>query len=130
MKKYILIALMLMVSSVTAANVQVAFTWTATGDDGNTGTAAQYNLRISSQPITNANWDAATPIPAIDSKVPLVAGSPETFATTLDLNSETTYHFALKARDEAGNWGFVSNDKVYTTLDLIPPGVIIDLNVQ
>jgi hypothetical protein len=129
MKKYLMLLFALLITpTVMAENISVTFTWTATGDDGNVGTAAKYDLRMSSQPITEANYAAATIIPSISTKVPLVSGSPETFTTILVLNSETTYHFSLKAGDEAGNWGFVSNDKIYTTPDLIPPGVIIDLD--
>jgi len=47
------------------------------------------------------------------------------------LQAETTYYFAIKARDETlSNWGWLSNPATGTTLpdpDLTPPGPISDL---
>ncbi len=37
-------------------------TWTAPGDDGSTGTASTYDVRYSTSPITDSNWDAATQV--------------------------------------------------------------------
>ena len=39
----------------------MGLTWTATGDDGGTGTASSYDVRYSMAPITEANWGSATP---------------------------------------------------------------------
>lgn len=50
--------------------------WTAPGDDGSSGTAAQYEIRMSSSPITDANYAAAT---IVDSTLqPQPAGTQET----------------------------------------------------
>src|SRR5262249_44176841 len=54
--------------------------WTARGDDGTTGRATSYDVRYSSAPITEANWDAATP--AAGEPAPQAAGSAETFTVT------------------------------------------------
>ena len=62
----------------------VDLTWTATGDDGNTGTAKTYDLRYSTSPIVyddgDATWNAATPVTGLPA--PKVAGSAETFTVT------------------------------------------------
>ncbi len=82
-----------------------AVSWTAPGDDAGVGTAAGYDLRLSTSPITVANFSSATPI-ATDSPGP--AGTREC-ASVRGLSPCTTYYFALKAVDEAGNWSDLSN---------------------
>ncbi|MBN4056233.1 S8 family serine peptidase [Rhodothermus sp. AH-315-K08] len=86
------------------------FTWTATGDDGNDGRAARYDIRFSTSPITD--FDSA---PAFSSPpTPSVAGTTENFTLT-GLQSTTTYYMALRAMDEAGNEGPVSATASGTT---------------
>jgi len=80
--------------------------WTAPGDDGNTGTASQYDIRHSTSPITDANWNAADQCGG--EPAPQPAGSGETF-TAHGLNPNTTYYFALKTADEVPNWSSLSN---------------------
>ena len=84
----------------------VTLTWTATGDDGTTGTARSYDVRYSTSPITDASWPTATH--AVGEPSPLPYGSPETFEVE-GLNSGTTYSFALKVRDNVGNESGLSN---------------------
>ena len=101
----------------------VAISWTATGDDERLGTATAYELRRSSKPITEANFDAAEPvvIPA-----PLPSGSPER-ATIEGLSPASIYFIAVKAVDDRGNRSPISNLISGGTVDNIPPGVIDDL---
>ena len=80
--------------------------WTAPGDDGHSGTAAQYQIRYSTTAITSANWSAATP--ATNPPTPAVAGAMEAFRV-VDLVDGTTYYFALKTADEGPNWSDVSS---------------------
>jgi beta-glucanase (GH16 family) len=89
----------------TIGTLAKAVSWTAPGDDGTTGTATEYDLRRSGSPITAANFSSATRvlIPA-----PQAAGTPECRLVT-GLSSCTTYYFALKTRDEWGNWSGISN---------------------
>ena len=98
-----------------AAGTSVRLDWTAPGDDYNTGTAAAYDLRYSTSPITEANWSSATPytygVPA-----PAVAGTSQS-ATVFYLNMLTTYYFAIKTVDGDGNWSPLSNVVSYRTLD-------------
>ena len=81
-------------------------TFTAPGDDGNTGTATAYDLRYSTSAITDQYWSDA--IPAANLPAPLPAGSTETITVT-GLDAGTTYYFAVKAMDKAGQFSPVSN---------------------
>lgn len=104
----------------------VTLVWTAPGDDGAIGRAAAYDVRWSSQPITDANFASATPL--LTQPDPQNAGAGEEF-TVLGLSPGTQYHFALRAVDEAGNWSGTSNDVAATThaTDQTPPAAIQDL---
>ncbi len=101
--------------------------WTAPGDNGTTGTVAAYDLRTSTQPITAANFAAATAVAVAPAILP--AGSAQSYAAT-GLTASTPYYFALKARDAAGNWSTVSNVPTTTTTatDQVPPARITDLH--
>ncbi|ODS38513.1 MAG: hypothetical protein A7316_00885 [Candidatus Altiarchaeales archaeon WOR_SM1_86-2] len=97
------------VSDLAAGNptlTSVTLTWTATGDDGNVGTAGSYDIRYSTLQITDANWDTATK--ATGEPKPQPSGSAETFKVT-GLSYSTTYYFALKVLDDAGNPSGLSN---------------------
>jgi LysM repeat protein len=80
--------------------------WTATGDDAAVGTAASYEIRVSTAPITSANWSAANVIgPA---PLPLPSGSRQGF-TVRGLSTDTTYYIAMIVADDAGNPSALSN---------------------
>jgi parallel beta-helix repeat protein len=106
----------------------ITLTWTAPGDDGNTGLAAGYEVKYSDTGvITDANWAAATTY--MQSWTPLSAGSTEIHIVS-GLNSGTTYWFAIKAFDEVPNYGAISNSPSGTTAtpgDVTPPDAITDL---
>jgi len=108
----------------TATANTVVLNWTAPGDDGSTGTAAQYDIRYSTAVITDADWASATQVTG--EPAPKVAGSAETFTVT-GLNNGTTYYFAIKTADEVPNWSVLSNVVTKATLDQIPPSPINDL---
>ncbi|HEX9652876.1 MAG TPA: GDSL-type esterase/lipase family protein, partial [bacterium] len=84
----------------------VALSWTATGDDGIDGQAASYDLRYSTSNITSGNFNSATQVTSVPA--PGASGAPQAF-TVGSLLSGTTYFFAIKAKDEAGNAGPISN---------------------
>jgi hypothetical protein len=88
----------------------VTLNWTAPGDDSTRGVATVYDLRRSSTPITELNFTAATIISGMG--LPKTAGSPESFTVT-GLTSGVPYYFAIRTRDDAGNWSRVSNLAVY-----------------
>lgn len=89
----------------------VALTWTATGDDGTTGTATSYQLVYSSAPIDAYNIQYATVIPTYQ---PQASGSTECRATQA-LSPGMPYYFAVRAFDEASNVSPVSNNASATT---------------
>ncbi len=93
--------------AVTATTqVSATLTWTAVGDDRNTGQATVYDLRYSKGAITDDNWGTATPVQGLPA--PLPSGQPETFTVT-GLTPATTFYFALKVGDEVPNWSGLSN---------------------
>ncbi len=93
--------------------------WTASGDDSLAGRASSYDIRVSSSPITEANFAAARAVAGPD---PLPSGSPERFEVG-GLGPDSTYWFALRARDERGNPGPVSNLVTGTTAG--PPALAL-----
>ncbi|MEO5988009.1 MAG: hypothetical protein ABIU54_01735 [Candidatus Eisenbacteria bacterium] len=101
--------------------------WTAPGDDGMTGTIEQYDLRRSDSPITAANFASATAMSV--APTPVAGGGTQTYVA-LGLVGSHTYYFAVRARDEAGNWSGVSNALSLTTTaaDITPPASIPDLS--
>jgi subtilisin family serine protease len=91
----------------------MGLTWTATGDDGGTGTASRYDIRWSTAPIPDSvAFYAAN---AVEGPDPQAAGATET-AEVAGLTFNTFYHFALRALDEFGNAGPISNVATGTTL--------------
>ncbi|NBC17689.1 MAG: choice-of-anchor D domain-containing protein [Bacteroidetes bacterium] len=92
----------------------VLLEWTATGDDGNTGTATSYDIRYSTAgPITTeTDFDNATEVDG--EPAPQAAGSAESF-TVEGLDFDTQFWFAIKALDEFGNASDVSNSPDVTT---------------
>jgi len=100
----------LAMTSVTASAVSLS--WTAPGDDNNSGTAVIYDLRYSTSNITGANFDSATQVGG--EPAPSVAGSSESM-TVSGLSSATIYYFALKTSDEVPNISAISNVASATT---------------
>ena len=79
---------------------EITLVWTAPGDDGNSGTASQYKIGLSEQPISDSSWD----------NVPLFPGPPKpkpagriNAVDISGLYSDKVYYFAIKAVDEVGN---------------------------
>jgi hypothetical protein len=87
------------------SDVSVYPMWVAKGDNGTVGTAARYDFRRSTQPITDANFANAT---KVGLPPPLCPGWTE-FQEIGGLTPCTTYYFAFKTRDGAGNWSAMSN---------------------
>ncbi|MCL5010687.1 MAG: hypothetical protein M1127_00535 [Patescibacteria group bacterium] len=90
----------------------VNLSWTAVGDDGNTGTATRYDLRYSKSAITSSNFDSAlnvnsapTPKPAGQTEIMLLTG----------LEPLTTYYVAVRAIDDYNNKGGISNVVSFAT---------------
>ncbi len=104
----------------------VVLRWIAPGDDGAVGTAQTYDLRYSQSPIDAANFSSATPVSV--PPVPSAAGTLQNYVL-LGLAPNTVYYFAIKSRDEAGNWSALSNVLMFRTssADLRPPAAVQDL---
>ncbi|MFH2137590.1 MAG: hypothetical protein ABII88_03665 [Candidatus Omnitrophota bacterium] len=90
----------------------VVLTWTATGDDNATGTAASYDIRYSTSPINVSNWASATQVSG--EPIPGAAGASQNL-TINGLTAETTYYFAIKVSDEIPNVSGLSNIANVTT---------------
>jgi hypothetical protein len=87
--------------------------WTATGDDGATGTASSYDIRYSTALIDDGNFSAAAPVAG--APLPAPSGTVQTMEA-LGLDPDTTYYFAMKVKDEWGNIGALGNVAYGTTL--------------
>ena len=85
---------------------EVDLTWTATGDDGASGTANSYDLRYSENQITENSWQ--TTEVATNEPSPSAAGSSEAM-TISGLTTGQTYYFAIKSQDEVLNISALSN---------------------
>ena len=100
----------LTVGGVDSSSVELL--WTASGDNGTSGTAFGYDILQFDRPITEDNYTEAggpttTPIP----------GPPGTAESILveDLQPSTTYYFAVIVWDESRNRSPVSNNVMVTT---------------
>ncbi len=102
--------------------------WTAPGDDGVLGIASLYDLRWSTAPITTSNFGSATPVQP--QPVPATPGTPQTYSVA-GLAEATTYYFAIRTRDDGGNWSDISPSASGATLaDTVPPSAIQDLSAS
>ena len=80
----------------------ITLTWTAPGDDGNTGTATTYDVRYrTGGAVDTTNWAAASQ--ATGEPTPHSAGTGESFVVS-GLTSSTVYYFGLETADEVPNW--------------------------
>jgi hypothetical protein len=77
--------------------------WKAPGGDGFCGRAAHYEVRISSEPITEDNWDSAV---VVGMPIALPVGSSESFI--LPPAGPGFGYLSVRAVDAAGNAGPVS----------------------
>ncbi|MDD3051317.1 MAG: fibronectin type III domain-containing protein [Candidatus Cloacimonetes bacterium] len=87
-------------------NNTIRLSWIAPGDDGQEGTANHYIVKYSNQPLNEENWENA--ITVANPPLPATSGSNQ-FMNVTGLNPGTIYYFAIKAFDEAGNGGELSN---------------------
>jgi hypothetical protein len=116
-------------ATASVSDNNVTLTWSAPADDGATGRASLYQLRRSSQSITDANFATGTVVPI--SKLPGVAGTTEQFVVS-GLTPGTSYFFAIRSIDDDAAASLVSNSVSVTTLatDTIRPAPIQDLSAE
>jgi chitodextrinase len=118
------------IAATPLGSTEILLTWTAVGDDGLLGAAASYEVRRAFQPIESANWDQATEV-----AVSFAPGEPHATEslTVGDLLPATTYHFAVRVRDEAGNLSACSPDASVATApipDTSPPAAPAGLGME
>jgi hypothetical protein len=92
--------------------------WTAPGDDAGTGNAWRYEMRIACGDLDEARWPDAIPLTDfLDLPAPKSAGARESRPLTVGgLDPDTDYSIGLKAVDEAGHYGPLSNVVTFHTL--------------
>ncbi|UCG50444.1 MAG: S8 family serine peptidase [Candidatus Latescibacterota bacterium] len=96
---------------------EITLQWTATGDDGLSGTARAYDLRYATWPLDETNFP--TSLKVADTPTPQPSGSIET-SKIRSLEHTATYYFALRTLDDAGNQSPLSNVATVTTGPVIP----------
>src|SRR3989339_2183950 len=91
-----------------ATKSSITLTWTATGDDGTTGSAIEYDIRyMEGTALSSVNWDGAVSVTG--EPQPKSSGSAETMVIQ-NLKEDTLYYIGIKARDEIlTNWSELSN---------------------
>jgi len=89
-------------ASSTASSITL--TWTAVGDDSQSGTAARYDIRYT--PDSLATWENMLVVS--NPPAPKPTGEAESFVVT-GLNPNTRYYFQMKVADEVPNWSGLSN---------------------
>ncbi len=118
----------LIITNVTYESMTLS--WTAVGDDGLSGTASEYVIKIHTEEITEQNWNS---IPEYSQNMtPQPSGSLEMLQVE-NLSPETEYFAAMKVLDENQNISELSNVPNATTLeepDIIPPDAITDLDSE
>jgi hypothetical protein len=88
---------------------EIRLTWTAPGDDGGSGTASAYIMKVSSTSISAGTFDASADIDRWTIEpLPLAGGVAETLFV-FGLDPDSTWCFALKAQDEVPNTSAISN---------------------
>jgi hypothetical protein len=92
--------------TIATGRYSATVTWTAPGDDGLIGTACRYDLRYSTSPITEGNFSSLADTVATPAPDP--AGAMQCVEVAA-LAPCTWYYFALKTRDDAGQWSTLSN---------------------
>lgn len=96
-------------------NSSITITWTATGENGSEGQASEYEIRYSTTPINDSNFASASLIP---SPLPPISGEAVVLEVK-NLQSNTTYFFAMKSKDMYYNESGLSN--VLSVRTLISP---------
>jgi hypothetical protein len=112
----------LSIQSVVGSTVTIA--WTAPGDDGDQGRAAQYDVRWSAAPITAGTWAGATAVAGV-----AAPGDPGVGQTaTFESSGKADVYVALKTADEVPNWSDLSNVASETSTELFEIHLLTDVD--
>lgn len=117
---------------VEAQSVGQRFYFTWPGDDGDVGTAAGVEIRVSTAVFgaDTVSWWNAAPIRQLSPPpTPKVAGTRDSI-DVLGLASQTTYRAIMKAHDEVPNYSGFSNGIIFTSGDVVRPNPPRNLSVQ
>ncbi|NTW22944.1 hypothetical protein HGA34_05425 [Candidatus Falkowbacteria bacterium] len=101
-------------SSFPDTPTSVILNWLAPGDDGAFGTASSYDLRYATTTIDDANWNNADVFHSTGEPTPAPAATDEAMIQG-GLLPNTTYYFAIKTTDNAGNISALSTVSFVTT---------------
>lgn len=113
---------------VTEVNyTSVVLEWTATGESGNIGQSGEFDIRYSTNPITEQNFNEARRGKNIP--IPPPSGQHVTFRLT-DLNPAVSYYVAIKALDMFNNPSTVSAISVTTLQPPKPEAVTASLTAE
>lgn len=118
------------INNLAAANpsfVSIDLSWTAQGDDGNSGTATSYDIRYGTTLITDANWSTSNTV--FGEPSPLSTGSNQNM-TISGLTSGIIYYFAIKTLDEKSNVSPLSNVVSKKTLSSADIGFRIKIDPE
>ncbi|RPJ40903.1 MAG: hypothetical protein EHM19_12915 [Candidatus Latescibacterota bacterium] len=99
--------------------------WTAPGDDGDSGTAALYDIRYAAASETASAWWDSTAIPVEGEPGPGLPGRRQEY-TIAGLDTTATYRIGLETVDDCGNRSPLSNVLVAATPEphAIPPHIL------
>ncbi len=91
--------------SVSTGTTNAVISWSAPGDQCTNAACAEYELRFSGKPFTECNFSSGT---RLSTARPQPPGKQECVAL-VGLTCNATYYFAVRAKDDAGNWSVLSN---------------------
>ena len=99
-----------------STSAKILLTWTAAGDDGRSGKAWRYDMRIACGDLDDRAWSYAASLTGDVDLSPQPAGSSESLALELaNLEPQTDYSVRAKAVDKAGNFSPLSNPVTFHT---------------
>jgi hypothetical protein len=84
---------------------QLVLRWVAPGDDGGAGRATRYQIQMTTRAGLTGNFTSGA---IFDPAPPDTAGTTQRFLVH-GLSPGTRYYFAIRTRDDAGNWSATSN---------------------
>lgn len=99
--------------------------WEAPGNDGDQGTATYYEVRYSTAPIDESNWEQAIPLDG--APTPLLANSAQSMEV-VGLPTGIYYYVAIKTWDQDNNSSGISNVEKFGFARKIPlqPSMVIN----
>ena len=110
------------------AEGRVLVQWLAPGDDAWRGQASRYDLRLSFTPIVNDSAFMSAGM-VLEVSSPSVAGSSESVVVS-GLLPGTSYYFALRTYDEAGNVSGLSNSPGVFTRYVVQSPILVGGNPE